>query len=109
MNYDQERGKFIEIMRQEGMTQREAELILRHAATIERLAVARCNRELSEEEERKDERMEEIIKGICKNHGIKANFNGDPRGYTTKLILKSGRYNTWGGQESGYGVPTRNY
>ena len=32
---------------------------------------------------------------------------GDPRGYCTKLRLKSGRYNTWGGAEDGWGVPTR--
>ena len=32
-------------------------------------------------------------------------FHGDPRGYVLKIMLPSGRYNTWGGAESGYGVP----
>lgn len=30
--------------------------------------------------------------------------NGDPRGYPVKLQLPSGRYNTWGGREEGYGI-----
>lgn len=38
--------------------------------------------------------------------GMTADFTGDPRGYTTKLHLTSGGWNTWGGFESGWGVPT---
>ena len=30
---------------------------------------------------------------------------GDPRGYTLKMILPSGKYNTFGGKEDGWGVP----
>jgi hypothetical protein len=32
-------------------------------------------------------------------------FGGDPRGYTVKVHLPNHAYNTWGGAESGYGVP----
>jgi hypothetical protein len=32
-------------------------------------------------------------------------IDGDPRGYVVKLMLKSGAYNTFGGAESGWGVP----
>lgn len=33
-------------------------------------------------------------------------FSGDPRGYTVKLLLPSGSFNTMGGLEEGFGVPT---
>lgn len=31
-------------------------------------------------------------------------INRDPRGYPVKLELPSGRYNTWGGAEGGFGI-----
>lgn len=34
-------------------------------------------------------------------------FEGDPRGACVKLILPSGRNNSWGGAEEGFCVPTR--
>lgn len=33
-------------------------------------------------------------------------FSGDPRGFTVRLLLPSGTYNTLGGASEGYGVPT---
>lgn len=38
-------------------------------------------------------------------HGVVPIFGGDPRGYTVKLLLPDGTYNTWGGFECGLGVP----
>ena len=35
-----------------------------------------------------------------------AEVGGDPRGYTLKLRLPSGKGNTWGGDECGWGVPS---
>jgi hypothetical protein len=32
-------------------------------------------------------------------------ISSDPRGYCLKLMLPSKRYNTWGGEENGWGVP----
>lgn len=37
--------------------------------------------------------------------GVVPDFGGDPRGYTVKLLLPDGSYNTWGGFECGWGVP----
>lgn len=32
-------------------------------------------------------------------------FDGDPRGYTVKVIFpKTKQWNTWGGEETGYGI-----
>lgn len=47
------------------------------------------------------------IDKACEKWGIKPNHSGDPRGCCVKLILPSGRYNSWGGAEDGFCVPTR--
>jgi hypothetical protein len=36
---------------------------------------------------------------------IRVRFGGDPRGYTVKLTMPDGRYDTWGGPAEGIGVP----
>ena len=36
---------------------------------------------------------------------IRPRVTGDPRGYCLKLHTPNKRYNTWGGEEEGYGVP----
>ena len=84
-----------------------ARLILRNAATIQRIAVAECNRELTAREGAASAACEARIKEACKPWRIRPNFNGDPRGACVKLLLPSGRYNSFGGAEDGYCVPTR--
>lgn len=49
-------------------------------------------------------RIEERVRALAAKNGATVNLSGDPRGYVVKLHLPSGRYNTWGGPESGYGV-----
>lgn len=34
---------------------------------------------------------------------LKFKVGGDPRGYCLKIIMPSGRHNTWGGAEEGWG------
>jgi hypothetical protein len=100
-----------------------ARLILRHAKTHGNLAEAECNgpgdwvnripypeagKIYAEHEARIEKRQQQIerrISAICSPLGIVPDFQGDPRGYTVKLHLPTGAYNTMGGQESGYGVP----
>lgn len=55
--------------------------------------------------ERDQERVEKRIKEICAGFNLPVTLGGDPRGFTVKLKLSSGAYNTWGGSEDGYGVP----
>ena len=69
------------------------------------LAVPDCNRNLTDKELRMQTKIEKQIADLTKAHGLHVTFGGDPRGYTVKLILPSGRYNTWGGAEDGWGVP----
>ena len=38
-------------------------------------------------------------------YGLKFEIDGDPRGFAIKLKTpKTGRYNTWGGRETGWGI-----
>lgn len=52
-------------------------------------------------------RARQRIKDACKPYGIKPIFSGDPRGACVKLILPSGKHNSFGGEEHGYCVPTK--
>ena len=49
-------------------------------------------------------RIERRLDILAQTHGARATFDGDPRGYVVKLHLPSGKSNTWGGKESGYGI-----
>lgn len=87
--------------------------LMARATTAQRLSELFCSVEMSEAEtarqERKDEVNDAAIEAICKAWGLKARLDGDPRGYVVKLLLPSGRHNTWGGAECGWGVPAKGY
>lgn len=84
-----------------------ARLILRNAATLQRLAEAACERELTGRELVQEGRCQRRILDACTPWDIRATVGGDPRGAVVKLILPNGEWNSWGGPESGYCVPTR--
>lgn len=107
MSYQKERDEFIAVMTGQGVPLEVTRLVIKDATTVQRLAVAECERELSEKEKRRDELAQARIKLRLAAHGVGVKFNGDPRGYAVKLLFKSGLYNTWGGVEEGWGVPTR--
>ena len=82
-------------------------LARRHGKLAERL----CNdSSYGPREERADANLERRMGEIIREPdlapaivGIK--FSSDPRGFTVKVFLRSGDYNTWGGKEDGWGVP----
>ncbi len=108
-----------------------ARLLLRHAKTHGRIAEMECNGHPIQSQsppqsyapeawnalvnkrqaafdawcEMRTQQLERRITEICQSIGVRPNFGGDPRGYTVKLHLPTGVYNTWGGAEEGYGVP----
>jgi hypothetical protein len=102
---------------------RAARLLMRHAKTHGNLAEAQCNgpgdyvnripypeageiyRKHEEWREKREQQIERRISEIAQSIGVVADFQGDPRGYTVKLHLPTGQYNTMGGRESGWGVP----
>lgn len=76
-----------------------AELV-RLAKRHGRLQEQSCNEPMPEDY---DAGCERDIRDVCERIGCRAIFGGDPRGFTVKLILPSGRSNHWGGQT--WGVP----
>jgi hypothetical protein len=71
-----------------------------------RLQEAKCNRPWTMSDETKETKLRERATAIIESWGFKALFTGDPRGYTLRILFPDGKYNTWGGVEDGYGVPT---
>lgn len=127
MSYQKDRDEFVAVITEEcsrkdvqaayrqavlpenrrGSSWEMARLILRNANTIQRIATKACNEELSAHDERSGAACCARIRDACKPWGIKPNFQGDPRGCCVKLLLPSGRWNSMGGAEDGYCVPTR--
>lgn len=131
MSYQSDRDAFMREMTVAGVSTWRARLVLRDATTIHRLAIAACNGDWpcdnGERPTKACGTCESLYHpsaltkaGVCPScraaariakrlepHGIRVTTGGDPRGYTTKLMLPSGAHNTWGGREAGFGVPVR--
>ncbi len=62
----------------------------------------------TEEDETHNDKMKERARtkaqSIADRYGAKVETGGDPRGCTLRLHLASGRHNTMGGRESGWGI-----
>ena len=125
MTKGKERGRFIEIMRQEGLGEGPSRLLLRYAATLQRLAEAECNGDWPcDNGERKTEpcarcqsgyvrsamkktrdglvcqdcRTEDRVRALLERHeGFSPYFQGDPRGAVLKVQVPSGRDASWDG------------
>jgi hypothetical protein len=75
--------------------------LLRLAKRHGQLQEKACNEQVPEGH---DKGCEDAITSLCNALGVPAVlFSGDPRGYTVKLKLPSGRSNHWGGET--WGVP----
>lgn len=74
--------------------------------TVNRLQ-ARHEKWCDKREQQLERRLKELVDQLptVDGQGIKLNVGGDPRGYTVKLFMPDGRYDTWGGAEEGLGVP----
>lgn len=78
------------------VTQHDLKRILRMAATVQRLAETACNRELTEQEIRKDEKLQMDIIAILAPQDCEVKFSGDPRGCVVKIQVPDGYTNDWG-------------
>lgn len=102
-----------------------ARLLLRHAKTYDRLQEMACESHpamnnpnidikvagrLQEEREKwiekREGQIEKRIAKIVEPFGLRVRFGGDPRGFTVALYFPDNSYNSWGGQENGWGIPT---
>ena len=102
-------------------------LILRHAKSYQRIQTMACNgpqhlqtpyywerpklARIKEDEwdtwmEKREKQLESRLHALAAEIGVTLSLGGDPRGFTVKLMTpKSGKYNSWGGAEDGWGVP----
>jgi hypothetical protein len=77
--------------------------LMRIAAPLQRLAETACNRELTEREIRKEEKLQMDIIAILAVVDCEAKFGGDPRGCVVKIVVPDGHTNDWG--QEGICVP----
>ncbi len=100
-------------------------LIMRHARTLQRLAEEECNgpgdwvnsipypeaghiydkwqARVEKQQENYSSRVKFLASQLDGILGV--HISGDPRGTVVKLIRRDNKYNTWGGEESGWAVP----
>ncbi len=120
MSYQHEREQFVSIATNAGLPLSVAQIVLRHANTIQRTAVAQCNGDWPYDDGCRTvtpcSRCEagsavRTKAGLCPScvaedrirkalpEGIEPDFQGDPRGYTVRLKIGAAEI----------GVPTRHY
>mgnify|MGYP001572816579 CR=1 FL=1 len=87
-------------LQDEGLHPSHIQDVIRAAHSLHSLAEVECNTGLSPRQEKRKEKLQALILELLPT----AKFSGDPRGYCVKIGLKSGRYNTWGGKECGWGI-----
>lgn len=101
-------GRFLrELLRSEGyqVSEVDAQRIITVARRAHKRAEDECNGLENTLAIRHEEEDKEYIRGLVKNGTIPpVKFTGDPRGFCFKFLFPSGRYNTWGGKEEGYGI-----
>ncbi len=92
-----------------GSLRQDATELMRLARRHGRLQERRCNEDLGKSGKKADAwlkaRIEKLVKQPSLASITSVLFGGDPRGFTVKVFLTSGDYNTWGGKENGWGVP----
>ena len=89
----------------------DAQRFIRWAKSAHRIAESICNGFCDGRDADRAERRMDAIRtradALAHEYGASAEVTGDPRGFCLRLHFASGAHNTWGGRESGYGVPTR--
>lgn len=83
--------------------ERDINALRRNALSLENYNLIACNRGLTPYQETRHENLQTAIRSICEKYGIEPVFQGDPRGPAFGILCpNTQRYNSWGGQESGF-------
>lgn len=96
----------------EAERQKAARRMLSLGAAYRRLQEKECNEgTLAGYDADLEKRTADQLKECAETLGVGLKLGGDPRGFTVKVLFPldaDGRrpYNTWGGMEEGWGVPT---
>lgn len=123
--YAKSRDEFIAICARNKISRETARTFMRLATTHGRIAVDVCNgpgdyvnripyprageiyREHEERCAKREARIESRLQKLAEANNLKIRLGGDPRGFTVSIFMPDNSYNSWGGAESGYGVPQR--
>lgn len=106
-SYTKRVKEFRDALIQESVEPQRIDKILALADRHQVLAEIACSVNVGDKFEQEDRELSAALKA-CIGGGIRGiRLDGDPRGFTVKLFLASGKWNSWGGAEAGYGVPTR--
>lgn len=111
MSYAKDREEFMAVAGRNGLTVERCRALITHAQALELSNERECNEDMDEDTrfrlDLSDKAHQAAIVKALEGTGIKPIWNTDPRGFAVKLLLPDGTYNSWGGREHGYGVPTR--
>ena len=92
------RKDFIRVLVRDGMSEKNALLIMRNAATVQRISIVQCNQPVTDATLKRSDRAQKRIENICAEYkGFTPTFCGDPRGHVTSITVPSGEYNYLGG------------
>lgn len=80
--------------------------LMKLAKMKERYNLLHCNVGLTPQQEANVEKVCIKVNDIATKLHTTIHIGGDPRGYALKILLPSKEYNTWGGAEDGYGIPS---
>lgn len=106
-SYQTERERFVDAWARNGGHYVQARDVLQGALAVAIAVMAECSGTLTARQKARRQRAEGFILAMCEALGFSVRFGGDPRGYTTKITFPDGSWNTFGGREDGWGVPTR--
>lgn len=103
--------EFIDIIHRHHGTARDAFDLMRIARALNKINLRLCNEDMSDAEydriKAREAKLEADAALIAKEFGVTIiPGSGDPRGFSLKLKLPDGRYNSFGGAEEGWGIPT---
>lgn len=73
----------------------------RYETTLSRIHTIECERDLTDNEVKQEERTTQKVKEIAEKLGFNFFINGDPRGFAIRFYLPSKRYNSWDGETWG--------
>ena len=84
-------------------------LIARIAVAANTKACALCNGDIEQDKfDKAKERLYKHLEPLAAQYAVRFEIGGDPRGYVLKMFANDGTApisgNTWGGDESGYGI-----
>lgn len=103
--------EFFHVAGKVGIPLSDTRTILRLAGRLQSIAVAECNRELTEREKKDWERIRARLHAISTAVPLfDVHTGGDPRGSVVKVVFRRTEhhhlYNTMGGRAEGWAVPT---